>query len=677
MTIAAMQKKNRRATTTTTTTTTATPRREAAPGAAAAARRANNAAATAARFVAAYAVCCLVYVFGIVVPVPARAATHSELAPVANLFIDSVPFLDYAANSTLAAAIMRGSTLNVTFSVLGFRFSASALSSIPVASVWDHSSTSAVAIQMPDGSTLSAETPDLHYSGSLDDGSASVTATLYDDGIHMVIFNATSGRLFQVDPVAHIVNAFSKQEFDVLAGASHASFVPSKVGVGEPIRVSWDPVIAKLLPNSSSLSNNGTANAPLQNRRSRRTIPDVPIPSVGYAPLWDDCFPNILQNHTARIAFYVTYGSFLQLDGAGATSPVRTLAKLGQAVTDMNIIYQHQLRITIQVHTSKTKIMMAPHTDPSANYAWNYGPGYCSKYNTDALHTLQNHLTTQPTDDTVTSYFLLTSCTSAGGEDGNAYQPGACSDAYNAGSVVLDSFLWLTMAHEFGHNINASHAFEDGQGTTGGVMDYADGRYPIGTGYYGFHPVYNKPDICPYLARFQGTACLPRSRDVVVAGENCGNGVVDADEDCDPGPGRSSPCCTGSCRFVRECDYAAADPGAAACCRRDCTFAGAGTVCGRQSMCRNGACLAVRCSEYSNINACALGDCAYGCWYDGESADQCYDGSAFGWDALAAPDGTRCGDGSATNVCTSGVCTVSPGPPRNGSATALARRGRH
>ncbi|KAI9362095.1 hypothetical protein DFJ73DRAFT_956865 [Zopfochytrium polystomum] len=588
-------------------------------------------------------------------PRPTDAA-HSELAPVTDLFIDSIPFDEFAANSTLSAAIMKGSTLNVTFTVMSSRFSASNLSSIPVASVWDQSSSTTVTVQRPDGSTYDAETPDLHYAGSLDDGSASMTATLYDDGIHMVIFNATSGRLFQVDPVSHISNAFSKDELSLIDGATHVSFVPSTSNMGEPIRTKLDPVTGEMRPSAANGTGANITGGTDHLHLRRRSTVDVAIPSVGYAPLWDDCFPNILQNHTARIAFFVTYGTFLQLDGANATFPVKTLAKLGQLVTDMNIIYEHQLRITVQVHTGKTRIMMAPHTDASANYTWNYGPGYCSTWNNEALGALQSYISTQPKDTSVTSYFLVTVCSSAGGEAGNAYQPGACY-SYNTGSIVYGSGLWLTASHEFGHNLNASHAFELGQGKTGGVMDYSDGRYPIGSGYYGFHPVYNKPEICPYLSGIQGTACLPLS--INVATSTCGNGIIEETEDCDPGPGRSSPCCSSSCKFVKQCDYMAADSGNAACCTTDCMFASPSTVCGKQSMCRDGVCQGVTCNLYSNLNACSLGECSFGCSYDG-STNNCLPGSQWGWGSLTAPNGTHCGS-SSTGICSAGVCTAALG----------------
>merc|ERR1719218_589319 len=52
---------------------------------------------------------------------------------------------------------------------------------------------------------------------------------------------------------------------------------------------------------------------------------------------------------------------------------------------------------------------------------------------------------------------------------------------------------WLTFAHELGHNFDGGHSFEEGQGRTGGIMDYGDGKL---NGVYQFNTKYRKQKMC-------------------------------------------------------------------------------------------------------------------------------------------------------------------------------------
>jgi hypothetical protein len=56
--------------------------------------------------------------------------------------------------------------------------------------------------------------------------------------------------------------------------------------------------------------------------------------------------------------------------------------------------------------------------------------------------------------------------------------------------------MWLTVAHEIGHNFNADHSFENGVGTTGGIMDYGDGKY---LGEYQFNPNLRRDEMCTQI----------------------------------------------------------------------------------------------------------------------------------------------------------------------------------
>ena len=51
----------------------------------------------------------------------------------------------------------------------------------------------------------------------------------------------------------------------------------------------------------------------------------------------------------------------------------------------------------------------------------------------------------------------------------------------NIAMVFYNRDAWLVMAHELGHLMGASHSFENGIGTTGGIMDYgnwkSEGKY--------------------------------------------------------------------------------------------------------------------------------------------------------------------------------------------------------
>jgi hypothetical protein len=79
----------------------------------------------------------------------------------------------------------------------------------------------------------------------------------------------------------------------------------------------------------------------------------------------------------------------------------------------------------------------------------------------------------------VTEGFAPTACECSYGTAGIARFGVLCNNAI--GSAVTyytgaDS-TWLTFAHEIGHNLGGYHSFEDGVGTTGGIMDYGDGVY--------------------------------------------------------------------------------------------------------------------------------------------------------------------------------------------------------
>lgn len=103
--------------------------------------------------------------------------------------------------------------------------------------------------------------------------------------------------------------------------------------------------------------------------------------------------------------------------------------------------------------------------------------------------------------------------------------------------------------------------------------------------------------------------------------EQCGNGIVEAGEECDPGQNGDSACCTSDCKLKSD---AQCDPGNGSCCTAACTFSLSSQVC-----------------RPSKDDQCDV-------------AETCTGSSAQCPTDVLKPNGMSCGSGLA---CASGVCT--------------------
>ena len=88
-------------------------------------------------------------------------------------------------------------------------------------------------------------------------------------------------------------------------------------------------------------------------------------------------------------------------------------------------------------------------------------------------------------------------------------------------------------------------------------------------------------NICSGLgSNTVSSSCLAtpgQGQRTVISLQQCGNGIVDSGEDCDPGVGANSTCCDAStCKFRSG---AVCDPSNSACCTSSCQFSSSGTVC--------------------------------------------------------------------------------------------------
>ena len=114
-------------------------------------------------------------------------------------------------------------------------------------------------------------------------------------------------------------------------------------------------------------------------------------------------------------------------------------------------------------------------------------------------------------------------------------------------------------------------------------------------------------------------ATIPRT---TISLQQCGNGIVEKGEDCDPGLGRNSTCCnSATCKFTQG---SVCDPTSSECCTTQCGFAPSTQVC---RAARDAAC---------------------------DTSEMCSGTSASCPVDHTFPNGKACGPGLA---CATGMCT--------------------
>ncbi|KAF4771242.1 hypothetical protein HAV15_012393 [Penicillium sp. str.  len=201
---------------------------------------------------------------------------------------------------------------------------------------------------------------------------------------------------------------------------------------------------------------------------------------------------------------------------------------------------------------------------------------------------------------------------------------------------------WQVFAHETGHTFGAVHDCDQDACTN--KLDASSQCCPLSSSTcnadaeYIMNPYAKNSmtkfsectvgNICSAIGKNSiKSSCLSDNRGVVtISGSQCGNGIVEADEQCDCGGEES--CSDNSCCDAKTCkfkDSAVCDDANDSCCSK-CQFASADTVC-----------------------RASTGEC--------DIAETCSGTSSSCPDNKYKDDGASCGDKSQKLSCASGQCT--------------------
>ncbi|GFZ46899.1 Disintegrin and metalloproteinase domain-containing protein B [Saitozyma sp. JCM 24511] len=233
-----------------------------------------------------------------------------------------------------------------------------------------------------------------------------------------------------------------------------------------------------------------------------------------------------------------------------------------------------------------------------------------------------------PTDSEVGVAWLGTLCQQSATQQSTSYVSGT-------GISTATKTEWSLVAHEIGHGFGAIHDCTGGCSLSGQCCPLTQSTCDAG-GSFIMNPTTSSTEIkfsgctlgniCSNIGtRAISSSCIqsPKTDVTVISLQQCGNGIVEAGEQCDPGSNSTSACCDPStCKFRSG---AVCDPSNSACCTSSCQYASSGTVC----------------------RAAVDAQCDY--------AEVCSGNNATCPADKTAPDGQSCG--SSGEACASGTCT--------------------
>lgn len=276
-------------------------------------------------------------------------------------------------------------------------------------------------------------------------------------------------------------------------------------------------------------------------------------------------------------------------------------------VNTVSELYERSLNVSLAIVELNIQNLSCP-TQASAELPWNVGcpqSGAAGLDLNERLSAFSDWRGKKGGSDGAGLWHLMTACPS-GDEVGVAWLGTLCKvTAEDSSSGMLgrsstgkvtsgtgvtsaNPSEWQVMAHEIGHNFGAVHDC-----SAGCAESQANNCCPFSTSTcvpdndYIMTATSTQPtssfspcsigNICRSLKSGTDSSCLADlGNHHTISLNQCGNGILDPGEECDPGDTPSACCQWGVCKFAPR---AVCDPTHSPCCASDCQFAPSGTVC--------------------------------------------------------------------------------------------------
>lgn len=199
---------------------------------------------------------------------------------------------------------------------------------------------------------------------------------------------------------------------------------------------------------------------------------------------WNNCYRNDNIKHILNIGVAIGSSVFTNRFRTNLQNTINSLASI---IAKTNLVYGTQLNINLKV----SEIYISGRDGiPS----WDNNKNCLNKrVNINSQLSSFKSWASQK-NKKLGIWHLIDDCFKGSGVIGLAWVGTLCSsNGYNTGISWWSRRIWLTFAHEVGHNFGAQHSFEEGRGRTGGIMDYGNGLL---NGEYQFNTKYRKNQVC-------------------------------------------------------------------------------------------------------------------------------------------------------------------------------------